>query len=725
MSSATPNLGLVKPVAGESDWLNTFNNNAQVIDTKVNEAMSAVPVSSLAYGTSVLGEWISDPSIVTDQANPLTAKSLAKIIADLSGASVDLRLPSGTYYIWRNYTIPATIKLKPDNGVLFTPWKSIRETTYKWTASSHGTSEYYLELAAGGNPLVYEPTSVYANSLIFAAGTAGALTASQWDWADNDGLGYATIYLRLADSADPDGKAAGYVEAWYTLTIGSLVAGYTQIFDTKGIIAFSAGHTATSRWWGAVGNGTTDDITPFTRAVASLPLGGTVKESYAPSGYEWSNQLTLANRIVLDMSGSTIIESGYLLDASLPSAIVVTGVGNRIKDVVGNTLSGQYVIEFGSSSKNNIEEGCRQLNSSGISNLVKNENSNVYARTNRSLSIEAYSTAGPVRGRVRIWNGAITINTGTSGTITASLFPSEAIIRRIIVTDAGGSPDFAASLYANTACSVLVWTRARGVDVNETVNLNYFKVEMNDVLKFYIWNYKGTSATFNVEIHYENPHFYIKKPVWMYSSKDDFRRPHCDNIGAYTAVSETTIKAVEHRFYTNEDAGTTFKQTVTPSRSVTTFYPTLTIPSPAGKTQDKTYSQLKFYFHYPASRAVVEQPTHFSFAMKDIPKNMDCSLICGWLSQNKDGIAAYLKQSMIFPNEAPYAYTLAAPCASESVLSIKLDPKAYQLASGFEGSDSFDYFYFIFETDDASYAFEFGESYSFNGYFWKDALAVV
>jgi hypothetical protein len=40
-----------------------------------------------------------------------------------------------------------------------------------------------------------------------------ALTAGTWDYADNDTLGFSTIYVRLSDGADPDSKADGYVQS--------------------------------------------------------------------------------------------------------------------------------------------------------------------------------------------------------------------------------------------------------------------------------------------------------------------------------------------------------------------------------------------------------------------------------------------------------------------------------------------------------------------------------
>jgi len=91
----------------------------------------------------------------------------------------------------------------------------VEAATYKWTASVSGTSEYYLELLAGGDPGLSAPNYVFENGLAITEATAGALTAAQWDYADNDSLGYSTIYVRLTDSVDPDTKADGYVQADY------------------------------------------------------------------------------------------------------------------------------------------------------------------------------------------------------------------------------------------------------------------------------------------------------------------------------------------------------------------------------------------------------------------------------------------------------------------------------------------------------------------------------
>jgi hypothetical protein len=96
-----------------------------------------------------------------------------------------------------------------------TLWKPIDLTNpaYSWTASGSGTNEYYLRTAANGDPgFVAQPANVYLNGSNATEGTAGSLTAGQWDYADNDALGYSTIYVRLSDGTDPDTKDPGYVK---------------------------------------------------------------------------------------------------------------------------------------------------------------------------------------------------------------------------------------------------------------------------------------------------------------------------------------------------------------------------------------------------------------------------------------------------------------------------------------------------------------------------------
>lgn len=92
--------------------------------------------------------------------------------------------------------------------------RSVRNATYRWTASAGGTNEYYLELAAGGNPnLGGDPEHLIVNNAVATVGTIGALAAGQWAYGNNDTLGFNTVYLRLSDGSDPDSKSTDYVLA--------------------------------------------------------------------------------------------------------------------------------------------------------------------------------------------------------------------------------------------------------------------------------------------------------------------------------------------------------------------------------------------------------------------------------------------------------------------------------------------------------------------------------
>lgn len=111
-------------------------------------------------------------------------------------------------YLWPHSTIELTPAAVIETALSV-------DTRHQWTASGSGTDEYYLEVAGGGDPDVSEPVSMTGNNLAFARGTAGSLAASEWDYGDNDSLGYDTVYVRLADGADPDSKSNIWVEAFY------------------------------------------------------------------------------------------------------------------------------------------------------------------------------------------------------------------------------------------------------------------------------------------------------------------------------------------------------------------------------------------------------------------------------------------------------------------------------------------------------------------------------
>lgn len=95
----------------------------------------------------------------------------------------------------------------------------IVDAAYKWTLSADGTSNYYLELAAGGDPGQLEPQTVFQEDARMSSGTLGSLAANSFAYGDSagDALGYNTIYVRISDSSDPDGKAQGYLQVPYQI----------------------------------------------------------------------------------------------------------------------------------------------------------------------------------------------------------------------------------------------------------------------------------------------------------------------------------------------------------------------------------------------------------------------------------------------------------------------------------------------------------------------------
>lgn len=191
-----------------------------------------------SYGSLVYREWIVSPDdSIVDHGNASVRGSLAWVNAQASGTTVNFRFPGNhIYHIRRNISIDSTANLRFDNGAIID--SSIDAITgYSWTKSGSGTNEYYLQAAGGGNPGVYSPYQVLINGAYSTEGTAGSLSTGQWDWADNDALGYSTVYVRLSDETDPDTKSPEYVQLEYSLTVaGKLAAGPHKIFDSGGLL---------------------------------------------------------------------------------------------------------------------------------------------------------------------------------------------------------------------------------------------------------------------------------------------------------------------------------------------------------------------------------------------------------------------------------------------------------------------------------------------------------
>lgn len=92
----------------------------------------------------------------------------------------------------------------------------------KWTVSGSGTNEYYLTDLDDAQKVTVEPTFISEDGTDLTAGTVGSLTAGKWDWADNDSLGFSTVYVRLtAGGPDPDDEVHQTLIARTTTSIAT------------------------------------------------------------------------------------------------------------------------------------------------------------------------------------------------------------------------------------------------------------------------------------------------------------------------------------------------------------------------------------------------------------------------------------------------------------------------------------------------------------------------
>ena len=99
---------------------------------------------------------------------------------------------------------------------------SIRTTTCQWTASGSGTDEYYLTDLGGAQFIAVEPSRVTGSGITLVNGAIGSLGLSQWDWGDNDALGFNTVYLRTGDGSDPDGAALNSIMSIVETAAGNI-----------------------------------------------------------------------------------------------------------------------------------------------------------------------------------------------------------------------------------------------------------------------------------------------------------------------------------------------------------------------------------------------------------------------------------------------------------------------------------------------------------------------
>lgn len=98
---------------------------------------------------------------------------------------------------------PGLISVRPGDVITRYGWR--------WQLSASGTSEYYLQTLAGGDPgIAAAPAAVIrGDAKLLPRGTPGTLSPGSWGYGTVDGGGYNTIFVRVLESVDPDTLADG------------------------------------------------------------------------------------------------------------------------------------------------------------------------------------------------------------------------------------------------------------------------------------------------------------------------------------------------------------------------------------------------------------------------------------------------------------------------------------------------------------------------------------
>ena len=201
---------------------------------------------------------------------------------------------------------------------------NLNGTSYTWVSSLSGTNEYYCEASGGGDPGIPEPDDVtLGNSISFAPrGISGSLVAGSWDYGDNDGLGYLTVYVRLSDGADPDTKS-NYVYYVHPQTWGSNVG--VKIHDSlfknveREALLFNLGSFEVSAY-----NNIFDSVCEEDAGFSPLAIRGALPDD----GYYkiYNNTFYTAA-----LSGG-IMQMGYLPQRTYPSVVELKGNAIYAKD---------------------------------------------------------------------------------------------------------------------------------------------------------------------------------------------------------------------------------------------------------------------------------------------------------------------------------------------------------------------------------------------------------
>lgn len=163
---------LAERMAGRIDFQKVFNGLSIMVN--------CIPLKQGGAEKRPGLEWVAE------------AKSKAKLIDFEFSVRDTVVIEAGHFYM-RFFTEDGLVEIDdPLSDIDF-----VRLSTYKWFESTSGYDEWYCALPNDTNPSITIPDRFYEQSILMTEGTVGSLERGEWAFADNDSLGFNTIYVRL------------------------------------------------------------------------------------------------------------------------------------------------------------------------------------------------------------------------------------------------------------------------------------------------------------------------------------------------------------------------------------------------------------------------------------------------------------------------------------------------------------------------------------------------
>jgi hypothetical protein len=214
-------------------------------------------------------------SLTAASADTVVAANITGTLSVANGGTGLATLPSDGLLLGAGMSTPTSLAPGAKGNV-------VKSTGSAWASSPHRTNEYDVENYAS-----------FGTALAAIGSTTATLYIPSPQFITASTMIPSTVTLVFT------GQGALNVTTGQTVTIaGPLVAPARQIFAGGGTIAFTNNKSIneySDKWWGTVGNGTTDDQPALARAVTAVPNGSTLLLTNG-NNYRLGSTLTISDR---------------------------------------------------------------------------------------------------------------------------------------------------------------------------------------------------------------------------------------------------------------------------------------------------------------------------------------------------------------------------------------------------------------------------------------------